>query len=146
MTESTETAGDSLWERCADTTPRDWRNTRRFLWAVAAWGVTFLSVSLAIKKQILPPGPVTWIAAALPIVAGLLACLAYARYLREADELQRQYQLWALGLGFAAGWLALSCYPILERVGAPAMDSSGYTLVMILFFSLGTLLGRIRYR
>jgi len=68
------------------------------------------------------------------------------RHLRKADELQRAIQLHALALGFGASWLALCGYPLLERLGAPALVPGDYVVVMAVFFSLRILLGRRRYR
>ena len=135
-----------FWVRCADTTPRDRRNSLRVLAALVVWGVVFVAVTWAIRKELLPAGPVSWIVAALPSVLLLVAFLAYADYLRKADELQRTIQLHALALGLGAGWLALCGYPLFERLGAPAIDAGDYIVVMSVFFSLGVLLGQWRYR
>lgn len=135
----------TLWDRC-DTTPRDRRNTVRMLLALAAWAVVFVAVTWAIRKELLPAGPVSWIAAALPSALMVVAFLAYADYLRKADELQRTIQLRALALGFGAGWLALCGYPLFEHLGAPAIDAGDYVLVMAVFYTLGVVLGQRRYR
>jgi hypothetical protein len=135
-----------FWARCADTTPRDRRNSLRALAALAVWAVVFVAATHAIRRELLPSGPISWLVAALPSVLMLVAFLAYADYLRKADELQRTIQLQALALGFGAGLLALSGYPLFERLGAPALDPGDYMAVMAVFFSLGTVLGRRRYR
>jgi hypothetical protein len=135
-----------FWVRCAGTTPRDRRNSLRVLAALVVWGVVFVAVTWAIRKELLPAGPVSWIVAALPSVLMLAAFLAYAGYLRKADELQRAIQLQALALGFGAGWLALCGYPLFERLGAPAIDAGDYVVVMSVFFSLGVVLGQRRYK
>jgi predicted MFS family arabinose efflux permease len=136
----------TLWDRCGDTTPRDRRNTVRMLVALAVWAVVFVAATWAIRKELLPTGPISWIVAALPSALMVVALLAYADYLRKADELQRAIQLQALALGFGAGWLALCGYPLFERLGAPAIDPGDYVIVMAVCFSLGVVLGQRRYK
>ena len=131
---------------CADTTPRDRRNQYRFLGAIFVWAVIFVAASFVLKRELLAPGPAAWLLAALPIAIGVAVVLAFARYLSQADELQRVIQLQALALGFGAGWVAMSGYPLLVELGAPAFDPGDYTLVMIVFYVIGYLHGLRRYR
>jgi hypothetical protein len=135
-----------FWARCADTTPRDRRNSLRVVATLVVWAAVFVAVTYALRKELLPSGPVSWIVAALPSVLMVVAFLAYADYLRKADELQRRIQLHALALGFGAGWLALCGYPLFERLGAPPLDAGDYVVVMAAFFTLGMVLGQRRYR
>ena len=137
---------DRIWARCGDTTPQDRRNLIRMLWTLAAWAVCFLGVTLSIKRELLPAGPISWAAATLPPILAVLAVIAYSRYLSEADELQRMIHLRALALGFAAGWIVLSGYPLFERLGAPAADSGDFNFILALFYSIGILIGWRRYR
>jgi hypothetical protein len=135
-----------FWTRCGDTTPQDRRNWKRVIVALVTWAVAFLGVTYAVKRELLPAGPILWLVAALPSGLMLVVLFAYGRYLREADELQRTVQLQALALGFGATWLALCGYPLFERLGAPAVDAGDYVIVMSVFYALGHLLGWRRYR
>jgi hypothetical protein len=141
-----EQTREPIWARCGDTTPEDRRNQLRVLWALAVWAVCFVGGSLLIKRELVTPGPVGWLIALLPMVAGLFVLLAYGRFLRQADELQRLIQLQALALGFGGGWLAMTGYRLFERIGAPAAESGDYILVMALCYAVGSLLGWRRYR
>jgi len=141
-----EVTKEPFWIRCGDTTPRDRRNLRRFLWIAIAWAACFLGATYVIKHDLLTAGPTLWMVAALPSVVLVFVLDAYVRFLREADELLRSIQLHALALGFGAGWLAMSGYPLFERLGAPAADIGDYTVVMAVFYSLGSVLGWRRYR
>ncbi len=141
-----KTDQEPFWARCGDTTARDWRNLRRVLWTLAVWAVFFAGGSQLIKRDLLPAGPILWVVAALPTVVGVFVLVAFGRYLREADELQRTIQLQALALGFGAGFFALAGYRIFERLGAPAADIADFTMVMALFYVIGAFLGWRRYR
>jgi hypothetical protein len=102
--------------------------------------------SLLIKREVLPVGAVRWTVAALPCVAAVLVLAAYARFLREADELQRLIQLEALALGFGGAFFAVMGYQLFERLGALTLDAGDLGIVMALLYSLGGLLGWRRYR
>jgi hypothetical protein len=91
-------------------------------------------------------GSFSWAIAAVPIILGVLVLFTYRRFLRESDELQRQIQLEALALGLGVGWVAISSYPLFERLGAPPLDTADYVLVMAVSYSLGSILGWRKYR
>jgi hypothetical protein len=142
-----ETTKDlTFWERCGDTTPRDRRNLTRFVLAIAAWGIAFVAASWITKNGVVASGAMAWFVAAVPTAAALWVVQAYTHYLREADELQRATQLHALALGFGAGWIALTGYPLFERLGAPPIEASDYTVAMAAAFSIGCLVAWRRYR
>lgn len=142
----TETARESSWA-CwwADATPRDWRNLRRLLLTLAAWAVSFVGGAQLLKRGLIGSEPVAWLLAGLPALLAVLSVMAYGRYLREADELQRMIHLRALGLGFGAGWLAVAGYRLFERMGAPPVDRGDVALVMAGAYTVGILLGVRRY-
>lgn len=135
-----------LSERCGDTTPRDRRNLARMTWALAAWAVCFVGVSQLIKRDLLPEGPAPWLLAVLPLAVGVFVLVAYARFLNEADELQRIIQLQALALGFGGSFFALCGYRIFERLGAPAANLVDAALVMVVIYTIAAFVGWRRYR
>ena len=131
---------------CADTTPRDRRNLRRFLWALGTWAVLFAGGSQLLKRGLVPEGPLSWMVAALAAASGLLVLAAYSRFLSEADELQRLIQFQALSVGFGGTYFAIAGYQVVARAGAPAADISDVFVVMSLLYSIGLVLGQRRYR
>ena len=141
-----EIEDQSLWKRCAGSSPRDRANQRRILWTTLAWAVSFVGVSWAIKNELLSAGPLAWALAAVPAVLGFVVVFAYARFLRDADELQRLIQLNALALGFGGGLFTFYAYRVFERLGAPAVGLEDATLVMIVLYVVGVVLGGRRYR
>lgn len=141
MTETRE----SLLERCGDVTRRDRRNLVRVLASFAIWAVAFVAVSQLIKREILG-GPLSWLAALLPVALGVLVLATYARFLRQTDELQRLILLEALALAAGGTFFAVCCYQVFERLGAPQADLSHAIVAMGLLYAVGTAIGQWRYR
>lgn len=129
----------------ADSTPRDRRNLLRFVLALGAWAVTFAGGARLLRSGIAGEGPFSWLVAALPAVFGLVAVLAYGRYLRQADEFQQMIHLKALGFGFGGGWLAVAGYRLFELLGAPAMDRGTVIAIMAVLYTVGLVAGLRRY-
>lgn len=141
----TETNG-TLWRLlCGDTTARDRRNLARLAWLTAAWAVAFVGGSLLIRRGLVPAGPLSWGLAALTLALALSAVLAYGRFIRDADELQRRIHLQALALGFAGGWLPVAGYRLFELLGGPYLERGDVAIAMALLYTLGLALGRWRY-
>lgn len=135
----------SFLATCRHMTQRDRRNSRRATWWLFGWMISFLGTALAIRFAMLPEGLATYLAIAASGGLGLVAMLAYVRFLREADELQRKIQLEALALGFAGGFLATFTLTLLERSGVQGIDLADPFLVMVLLYMVGLMLGARRY-
>ncbi len=79
------------------------------------------------------------------IGAGMM--LAYRRFLKELDELERKIQLDALAFSVGSTILVFSSYSILENAGiVPELSPSILIAVLALTYSAGLIFGRIRYR
>jgi hypothetical protein len=141
-----ETPGNLLGDCCGDSTPRDHHNQMRILRYMATWAVLFVGATFVVKRGLLPAGPLPWILAALPVALGVFVILAYSRYLREADELNRVIQLNALAVGFGGTWLAVTGYQVFQQLGAPEVGASHFVLVMAVLYTIGVLAGRRQYR
>ena len=113
--------------------------------ALFVWGLTFIGAGIAVQREIVQ-GSLAWGAAALPVATAIIVMLAFGRFLRDSDELQRRIQLEALALGFGVGWFAICLYPLFVDLGASALDESDYVLIMAAFYSLGNVVGWLRYR
>ena len=140
-----ETKRPLLIRLCGDMTPSDRRNLNRANLWLAIWLVSFAASTFLIKGEVVGEGIVGWIVAAIPMIVGLGAMLAYGRYIKEADELQRRIQLQALALGFGVAFFFGFGYRLLEKTGAPAAEISDVAIVMSLFYFVGLWLGRRRY-
>jgi hypothetical protein len=127
-------------------TVQDARNERRFIvWMLTAT-LAYTAAALAFKWR--ASGP-PWLPGLLTVAAWLLALHAvrcFLTYLRQADELLRKIQTEALALGFAAGAVVSLLYPLLEKLGAPALGGYATFVVMMLAWAAGSWFGTRRYR
>jgi hypothetical protein len=129
-----------------DYTETDARNVRRTSLWLLGWSLAQVAASIALKTLAVEPPALALGLALLPSLLGLQAVRSYLRFLRETDELQRKIQLDAVALGFGAGMLFMFGYRLLERIGAPVLDTSDPVLVMMLVYAAGLWLGRRRYQ
>jgi Na+/glutamate symporter len=117
------------------------------LWSLV-WMISWVGVTLALKRGWLASGAPGIVAALVSASLGLGTALAYRRFLNEADEVQRKIELEALALGFGVGLVGGFAYWLLERSGAVPTSKSDllYVLAATCFtYSAGVLLGRRRY-
>jgi hypothetical protein len=124
---------------------RDRRNHRRIrLWALA-WAISFIAVTLVIKREWLPFG-VTLVGVAGNALFGIATILAYRRFLGEADELRRKIEVEALAFAFGAGIVGGLTYWLLVVSGAvPAMGFAYVFAAMLFTHSAGVVMGRRKY-
>ena len=145
MTEEVKFRG-TFWMRCAGATPRDRSNLRRALWAYVIWSVFLAGGTQLIKRDLLPDGAVPWVVAVVPSLVAVYVLVAWVRYLRQADELQRVIHLEAMALAFGGTWLGVWGYRMLERVGAPTADIADATVFLAILYGIGIVRGTWRYR
>jgi hypothetical protein len=126
-------------------TARDAGNQRRFnVWLLAA-ALAYLGATATLRWREAVPRALPWLLAGLAWLLAILAIRSYLVFLREADELLRRIQTEALALGFGAGAVLSLLYPLLEGLGAPALDGNMTVLVMMLSWAAGSWLGTRRY-
>jgi hypothetical protein len=82
--------------------------------------------------------PWRYLLAVLPVLPGIGVLVAYIRYLRDMDELQRRIQVEALGIAFAVTFLVTFTYGFLENAGLPKVSAIWVTPVMILSWGLAS--------
>lgn len=140
------TAPGGLLQRCADPGGVDWRSVRRLMGFYLFWAVCFVGASQVIKRALVESPPLLWAIAALPSIAGALVVLAYVRFLRDADELQRVIHLGALAVGFGVTFFAVAAYRVFVRIGAPALDFGDVTMIMAVTYTVALFAGIWRYR
>jgi hypothetical protein len=138
----------SLWRlmsSCWSIRPEDRRNQWIATGLLFVWAVGFVGTAFLIKRGVVPAGAPTYLLAVVPTALGILAVLAYMRFLRRADELLRRIQLEALALGFGAGFVASFTFDLLETAGLERAEASSLFLVMLVVYLLGLFVGARRY-
>ncbi len=78
--------------------PEDRRNQWIATGLLFVWAVAFVGTAILIKRGVVPAGAPTYLMALVPTALGVLAVLAYMRFLRRADELLRRIQLGWTGM------------------------------------------------
>jgi len=132
---------------CKNLPPRDIKNANIVnIWALI-WAAT-----LALNSYL---SEFDWFSSTLPTLSalvihatiGIAMILAYKRFLKQLDELERKIQLDALALSVGLTIVGFSSYSILEKA-AMVPDLKPYHLIVVLAltYSVGIIFGRIRYR
>ena len=149
MNDHLETMGQRSWRDmlmyCTGTAA-DRRNQIRFLVWMFAWAVSYVLATWALTGDADTGRGAAVTMAAIPVVLGIIALLAYLRFLREADELLQRIQLEGLAIGFGAGAIFGLSYQILERAGAPQAEVGNVVTVMMIAWALGQLNAMRRFR
>lgn len=117
------------------------------LWSLV-WMISWVGVTLALTRGWLSQGAPGTVAAILSSSLGVGTLLAYRRFLKEADELQRRIEVEALALAFGVGLVGGLAYWLLQRSGALPKDEKELLYVlagMSLTYAAAGLLGNRRY-
>ena len=82
------------------------------------------------------------------LVVGVLWIVAYTRFLRAVDELQRKIQLDALAVTLGAGWIAGFGYVVADAAGLvqAEVNVAALPVLMSVVFLVAVAVGQIRYR
>lgn len=112
--------------------------------AMALYVVTLLiSVNLV---QGMGPSPLRILLAAAPIVPVTLALLAFLRFFRHMDELQKRIQLDAMAFALGATGLLTFTYGLLENAGLPQLSFVWVLPLMVALWGIGTVAAARRYQ
>lgn len=132
---------------CKNLPTRDIKNANRVnLWAIA-WAASLAIASYVSKYD--------WYSAALPISIafvlhsgiGVGMILAFKRFLKELDEMERKIQLDSMALSIGVTLVVFGSYSVLEKAGrAPELEASYLIVLMALTYMVGIIAGRIRYQ
>lgn len=116
------------------------------IWALA-WAGSLAIIAFISKSE--------WYSAALPIAMafainsaiGIGMFLAYKRFLKELDELERKIQFDAVASSVGVTLVVFGAYSILEKAEiAPELQASNLIVLMALTYIAGIIIGRIRYQ
>ena len=81
-----------------------------------------------------------------PVFPALAALIAFLRFFRCVDELEQRMHLEGLAFAFGASALATFAYGFLEGAGFPHLNWTFVWPVMAMFWCVGNVLARNRYR
>ena len=128
-----------------------WKNDRSrrsermvTVWSLA-WALAFLSADFAIEGGSVGEGLATWAVIAVVVILGVGWVMAYARFLRSADELMRKIQLDALAVGGGGG--VVIGFTLILLDSANVMDArADYVVVgMVVAYIAAVVLGMYRF-
>ena len=81
-----------------------------------------------------------------PVIPIIFAMIAYMRFMRRMDEMQRRIQFEALAFGFAGAGIITFSYGFLEIVGFPHISWLWVFPLMIALWGLGGAIAARRYQ
>lgn len=138
----------SVWQRVTvgAGTAADRRNNRRFTVWCLAWAAALIGATWIVDSYDSVVGPIAWLVALSPNIFAIGALVAYLRYLRMADEMQRRIQVEGLAIGFGTGWIFTIGYLVLQSAGAPAIPLTAIILVMTAGWIVGNIIAVRHYR
>ncbi len=132
-----------MFSSATSQTPRDRRNTRWIAMIQILWVACLIANGSTFHRYY--STPVASLIAVLPMLVGALMIWAYARFVRDADELQKEIQLRGLAFGFGVSVVFTLAYPSLERIGLPHFEPNHFAAVGVLGYFLVTLYYAKRY-
>lgn len=133
-------------------TTENYRESNRKTAGLAIWTLAWVaSVALAMFGPQLLWGDlpaVSWAAIALNLAVGAGWIVAFARYLRAVDEVQRKIMVDALGITLGFGWVIGFGYIIADSAGliTGEIPLGLFPASLGIVFMLATLIGWVRYR
>lgn len=81
-----------------------------------------------------------------PVIPAIFGMIAYLRYLRRADELQRRIQLEGFAFSFGITGMLTFSYGFLENVGYPSINVLWVFPLMIALWGIGVGIASRRYQ
>lgn len=138
-------SSQSIWKRC-QLTPTDRRNQQRVLIWLFVWTVSWVIANIMIKEGVVTANLGSLAIAVSPTLLGVVMMLAYWKFIREADELQRKIQLEGLAIGFGVGLVGGFTMHLLVLAGfLGSIDLSGLAAFMMIVYAIAVVVGERRY-
>ncbi len=90
----------------------------------------------------------SWVAVAANLVVGIGWIVAFARFLRGLDDLERKIMLDALAVTLGVGWVGGFAYVVADAAGLVAddVDIAVFPALLGVTFLIAFVVGKIRYR
>lgn len=130
-----------------EATPTDLVNIRRWGIWMLAWALLSFMDAEWFGGERGTTSAATVVLNVLVLLALAGTVLAYARYIRQTDELNRSIQLRAFGAGFAAGFVAIQVAEGAMNAGlVEGVDHELAALVMLMAWAVASVVVQRRYR
>lgn len=90
----------------------------------------------------------SWVAIAVNLAVGVCLIIAFTRYLRAIDDLERKIMLDALAITLGLGWVGGFGWIVADAAGLVSSDIAAgvFPAALGVIFAIATIVGRIRYR
>ncbi|HET6262075.1 MAG TPA: hypothetical protein VFG99_07530 [Chloroflexia bacterium] len=118
----------------------------QFVGAMIAYVIVLTASVLTLRSYPDPDAAWRIPVALLPVVPAILLMMAFVRYMRGIDELQRQIQLEALALGFGGTAVLTFGYGFLQGVGLPLLNWTFVFPLMVGLWGIGVAIAGRRYQ
>ncbi|MEV4414342.1 hypothetical protein [Catellatospora sp. NPDC049609] len=120
---------------------------RLLLWTFA-WAATLALAKFGPRLLWDAQQAASWVAVAVNVVVGIGWIVAFTRFLRALDELQRKIMQDALAVTLGVGWVGGFAYVVADTAGLVARDVNTAALPALLgvVFMIAFAVGKLRYR
>ncbi|MEV4539853.1 hypothetical protein AB0J82_39385 [Asanoa sp. NPDC049518] len=121
---------------------------RLAIWTLA-WAATLALAKFGPRHVWDPPQQAaTWAAIAVNVAVGVGWIVAFTRFLRALDELQRKIMQDALAAALGVGWVLWFAYVVADQadLAAAEVDVAVLPVVVGVVFVVALAVGKIRYR
>jgi len=110
------------------------RYMREFFITMTVYVLTIVGTSMAVEQM----GDSLWRIPLMliPVIPVVFLLIVFLRYLRAIDELQKQIQLYAIGLAAGATGLITFTYGFLENAGFPHLSPFYIFPMMIILWGI----------
>jgi hypothetical protein len=128
----------------------DYRESIRATASLAVWTLAWLATLAAARfgPELIWGTQATWswIAVGVNLLVGIGVIVAFTRYLRRADELDRKIMLDALAVTLGVAWVTGFAYVVAHAAELVTIDIAVLLAAPGLLFVIAVVVGKIRYR
>ncbi|MEV4178661.1 hypothetical protein [Nonomuraea sp. NPDC049709] len=125
------------------------RSTVRLALWTLAWAASLALAKFGPERAWDSQQPVaSWAAVGANLAIGIGWIVAFTRFLREQDELQRKIVQDALGITLGVGWIGGFAYVVADAAGLVTydVDIAAVPVSLGVVYLLAVIVGKIRYR
>ncbi|SFD49316.1 hypothetical protein [Pseudoalteromonas denitrificans] len=130
-----------------DIPSKDAKNATKILFWIIAFAITMVLPNVAIKLNWFDSNLLIMMSVIFHGITGIGVVLAYKRFLKELDELERKIQFDALVVALGTALVSTSVYAILKTTGLVGSVNLSIIIMLIsVTYAVSLIIGRVRYR